>query len=77
MKFDITHDRLIELGFKLNYPESSQSFYSVKIDSSTQLYYSKNTISLFKKGTGNIHQFHNITSLSDIVTILELFIRHR
>lgn len=73
-KNEITHDELIEFGFKLNFSNHPQAFYSFEMDDDTQFYYSNNKLSLFKKYTGNIHQFENINSFNDISLIVGIFL---
>lgn len=73
MNHKITHDELTNLGFHLNFPTNPQSFYSLEIDDETKLYFKNNKVSLFKRLVGNVHQFKNIQTLSELKNIIKIF----
>lgn len=72
----ITHDELIKFGFTLNFPNHPGAFYSFELDDETQFYYSNNKLSLWKRHTGNVHQFHNIILFNDICDIIKMFSKY-
>lgn len=76
---EINHNTLLGFGFKVNFENRPQVFYSIVLDDFTQIYYtpSKEQISIYKRYVGNVHQFKNVISMEDISDILKIFVKFK
>ena len=71
---EINNDNLLNIGFKKNFLENENGFYSLDINNEFKLTISfkKMTVSLNKKNIGHIIEFKKINTILDIENLIEI-----
>lgn len=74
MKTEINELNLLKIGFKKNYKDDEQGFYSLHLNEVFMLTISFKTmnISLSKKNLGHIIEFKNINTIKDIEKLIHI-----